>query len=369
MNQRITMLLTNSFFPDPRVYKEARYLISRGFKVTILCWYREDDVTLPEKEIVDGIEIIRFHIASKIGSGFKQIPAFFKYIKACRTYLKKNPCDFLHGHDLDGAITAFIARRDKTPIVFDMHEFYEDFAHGKALLRKILRFSTIIMIKKSIAAIRTNDLYLKKTYETIQDKLFLLKNFPDCHLVKPLPKTESSKFRIGYHGGVRNQVAEFTTLFESVKDMADVVVDIYGTGPDLPKLKKIASSYENVTIHGRFDGARRLSELYAQADIVFAGYRPNSDTREVQEMVKFFECIVTGTPMILTKVYTKMASEIEKFGFGLTCDTRNLDEVRDCVIKMKNDIIFRKKCSENEIRESSKYDWNQAVKILDKIYV
>ena len=368
MANQITMLLTNSFFPDPRVYKEARYLISRGFKVTILCWCREDDVVFHESEIVDGIEIIRFHIVSKIGSGLKQIPAFLKYIKACRSYLRRHPCDYLHGHDLDGAITALIARNQKVPIIFDMHEFYEDVGIGHELKRKILRTATIFMIKKSIAAIRTNDLYLRPPYKSIQQKLFLLKNLPDGNLIKRMPKTESSKFRVGYHGALRSQIIEFVTLFDAVKDENDVVVDVYGTGPDFPKLREIARNYSNVTLHGRFDGARELSELYANTDVEFAGYRPNSDTREEQEVVKFFECIVTGTPLILTEVYTKMKREIEEKGFGLTCDTRNVEEVRNCILKLKNDFEFRKQCSENEIRESFRYDWQEAVKVLSKIY-
>lgn len=368
MNKQITMLLTNSFFPDPRVYKEARYLISRGFKVTILCWYREDDVVLQEKEFVDGIEIIRFHIVSKIGSGLKQIPAFFKYIMACRNYLRKYPCNYLHGNDLDGAITALVARNHKVPIIFDMHEFYEDVGIGHDFKRKILRTATIFMIKKSKAAIRTNDLYLRYPYKVVQQKLFLLKNLPDSNLIKRIPKSESNKFRIGYHGAVRSQIIEFTTLFEAVKDMDDVVVDVFGTGPDLPRLKEIVRNYSNVTLHGRFDGARELSELYANTDVEFAGYRPNSDTREEQEVVKFFECILTGTPIILTSAYTKMKKEIDTYGFGLTCDTRNADDVRNCIVKMKDDVEFRHNCANAEVEQAYKYDWNEAVKVLDDIY-
>ena len=292
-----------------------------------------------------------------------------KYIKVCRNYLSTHPCDYLHGNDLDGAITAFIARKKKTPIVFDMHEFYEDVGSGHEAKRRMLRYATIFMIKRSIAAIRTNDLYFRPAYKSIQDKLFLLKNFPDRTLIKRLPKTSSEKFRIGYHGALRNQITEFSTLFDAVKNMDDVCVDIYGNGPDLEKLKQISRKYSNVTMHGRFDGARQLSQLYAQSDIVYAGYRPDLDIRDEQEMVKFFECILTGTPMILTKNYKKMAGEIEKQGFGLVCDTRNVSEVRECILKLKNDAEFRKQCSDNEIRESSKYDWGKAVKILDEIYM
>jgi len=368
MQKHIVMLLTNSFFPDPRVYKEALYLIKKNFKVTILCWYREDDVSLPLNEFVDGINVVRFHLISKLGSGYKQVPAFLKFIKKCHNFLRNNPCDYLHCNDLDGAVVGLLARVHKTPMVFDMHEFYEDVGLGHNFKRLMLRYATIFMIKKSVAAIRTNDLYLTPPYEGVVSKLFLLKNHPDRNLLKSLPKTNSHFFRIGYHGALRSQIPEFTTLFEAVKDMADVRVDVHGTGPDINELKRIAQNYSNVFLHGRFDGARQLSSMYADTDVEFAGYRPYSDTREEQEVVKFFECVVTGTPIILTSAYTKMKTEIENKGYGLTCDTRNVNSVRNAINQMKNNRVFLRECSCNELRYASMYDWNESVKILDRVY-
>lgn len=110
MSKQITMILTNEFNPDPRVYKEAVYFVARGFNVTILCWDRGIS-DLPEYEIKDGIEVIRFKIPSVYGSGFKQFGAFFKYILACRKYLKTHHCDYLHCNDLDGTIIEQFARR------------------------------------------------------------------------------------------------------------------------------------------------------------------------------------------------------------------------------------------------------------------
>ena len=41
------MLLTNGFDPDVRVYKEALYLVGRGFSVTVLCWDRDPPGATP----------------------------------------------------------------------------------------------------------------------------------------------------------------------------------------------------------------------------------------------------------------------------------------------------------------------------------
>ena len=38
---KVIMILTNSFDPDLRVYKEAQYIASKGYEVEILCCDRE----------------------------------------------------------------------------------------------------------------------------------------------------------------------------------------------------------------------------------------------------------------------------------------------------------------------------------------
>ena len=368
MSKRICMLLTNAFDPDVRVYKEAKYLVEKGCYVEILCWDRDSSVGYPTKEELDGIHIIRFRHDSQIGTGRKQLGAYFKFIKDCKKYCKRNKFDYFHCNDFDGAVVWRFLNHGKAKMIFDMHEYYEDVGKKSDLLRRLMRRATIYMIKKSEYSLYENDLYLRSPYKRIQNKLLELKNYPNSDLVRCIPKTESSVFRIGYHGGVRSQIPEFTTLFESVKGLKDVRVDIHGGGPDLPKLKELEKKYDNVHIHGPFNGTSELTGLYSNTDVVYAGYRPYSDTRECAEVVKFFECIITGTPIILTEAYTGMGNRINKYGLGITCDTLDVDSVREAVLKFKEDREFWNKCHENEIGIADQYDWKNEVKILDIAY-
>lgn len=365
MSTRITMLLTNGFDPDVRVYKEAVYLISRGFAVTILCWDRDPSMGYPEQETLNGIKVLRFRIPSVAGSGKKQLPAFHAYIRACRAYLKTHPCDYLHCNDIDGAITGYFARHGKTPMVFDMHEFYEC---GSAAKRRVWRFLTLFLLKRSVTALYENTVYLEAPYAAVRSKLYPLKNYPDSKLVRPLPKTESAVFRIGYHGAVRGQIPEFTALFEAVKDMPDVQVDINGGGPDLAQLRELEGQYPNVHIHGVFDGTAALTGLYETTDVLFAGYDPQVPNHQGDaEAVKFYEAIFTGTPMLMTRGIG-MGDKVERFGFGLTCDTRNPTEIRDALLQLKTDRKLWRACAQNELSHAHEYAWDTAVTVLDKIY-
>lgn len=368
MKKKVCMILTNAFEPDVRVYKEAVYLVSNGCQVEILCWDRDPSRGFKNREIIDGIKVIRFKRQSVAGTGYKQLGAYFGFVLDCMRYCRKRHFDYFHCNDFDGAVVWRFLRHGNSKMVFDMHEYYEDVGKGPEIERQIMRKATIYFIKKSKFALYENDLYLKKPYKRIQNRLLKLKNYPDSKLVKYKEKTQSEVFRVGYHGAVRVQIPEFTTLFEAVKDMPDVRVDVHGGGPDLPSLKRMQKRYKNVFVHGPFDGVKELTDLYAKTDIVYAGYRPYCNSKEYDEVVKYYECIITGTPIILTKGYTKMCNEIKHYGFGLVCDTLDVEEVKRTILKLKEDKEFWNCCHENELREALKYDWNNEVRILDVAY-
>ena len=358
------MILTNEFLPDVRVYKEAKYLISKGFEVRILCWQRNVNYSLPTQEVVDGIFVNRFVIESVPGSRLKQIRPFRLFIKNCKSFLKKHHCDYLHCNDIDGAIVGYLARRKRTPMVFDMHEYYEK---GNGVVRFFWRSLIIFLLKKSIAGIYENTAYLDRKYKKVKNKLFMLKNYPDSSLVKRMDKIKSDVFRIGYHGAVRSQVMFFSALFEAVKDMDDVRVDINGEGPDNPELMALAEKYNNVFIHGPFDGTKVLSQLYANTDVLFCGYNKNSlNYQGDAEVVKFYEAIFTGTPMIMTDGIG-MSKKVIDNGYGVVCDVTNPNDIKEAIVKLKNTEYWNE-CSEKEIANSNQYNWDSAVKILDSIY-
>lgn len=365
MKNKITMLLTNEYNPDVRVYKEATYLVSKGWEITILCWNRNPSNNLPGEETNAGIHIVRFPIPSRAGSGMRQLPAFLRYIKICKKYLKTHPCDFLHCHDIDGAITGYLARKNKTPMVFDMHEFYE---HGNRIVSCAWRKLTLFLLGKSKAAVTVGKQYLSLPYTKACSKIYLLPNYPDKNIIEALPKRESSVFRVCYNGAVRYQIPEFTALFEAMKDLPDVRVDINGGGTDLPILKELEHKYVNVHINGYFDGSKELSRLYADTDVLFCGYNVAIPNHKSEcEPVKFYEAIFTGTPMIVPRgMY--IGSKVKENCFGITCDTRNAAEIKAAVLKLKDDHAFWRICQKNELNNAYRYDWGEAVKVLDEIY-
>ena len=58
----------------------------------------------------------------------------------------------------------------------------------------------------------------------------------------------------------------------------------------------------------------------------------------------------------------------QKYGFGLTCDTRDPAAIREAIVRFKSDPALLRRCAENELRCAPQYDWKQAVHVLDTVY-
>lgn len=360
----IVMLLTNGFRPDVRVYKEAVYLVGLGHQVTILCWDKDAQSALPLKEMTDGIRVIRFRIPAVAGTGYRQIGAYLKYVRECRKYLVKYAADYVHCHDLDGMMAYKLSGIRKMPYVFDMHEFY---IQGNSIKKKLMHYLVGRMIRKSYYSLYENDGYLKIYPQKIIERLLPLKNYPGDYL-KRLEKTPSEKLRIAYLGCVRSQIPEFTALFEACKNMEDVRVDIYGGGIDLPALKELEKKYNNVSVHGAYDGIKESSVLYQNTDVLFCGYNPNNSNYQGDaEVVKFYEAIITGTPMIMTDGIG-MAEKVNANGFGVTADTRSVSSIRETVQELLSNRGILDMYSRKMLAAAPRYQWGEAVKVLETIY-
>lgn len=181
--KKVKMILTNSFDPDVRVYKEAKYLVAKGYDVEILCWDRENEYKDKDVEVIDGIRIKRFFPYARYGTGLKQLKAFYYFIIECREHLRNKKYDYLHCHDLDGVLAGYISRKNKSKIIFDMHEFYE--VQGKKQrIRSIIRFIVNFMQNKSNYIIYVNDLQTTVMKDSNKKKIIYIPNYPDAENYK-----------------------------------------------------------------------------------------------------------------------------------------------------------------------------------------
>ncbi len=360
---KINMILTNGFDPDIRVYKEAKYLVEQGHKVEIFCWDREQKYVEKQDSIVDGIRIIRYAIASQPGSGFRQLPAFFKFIKRCQKSLKSAEYDYLHCHDLDGMIVGYFAKNKTAKLIFDMHEYYESGRMEKFsfIIRPMVRFFQ----NKSYKIIAVNNTQTQNMREENIKKLVYLPNYPEKTILKNIEKTDSESMRITYSGYVRDYEA-LSALMMAAGNDSRFEVTINGDGGCYDQIELDAKHYNNVFVTGSFTHDQ-IADFYNNTDVSFCLYNNSDFNHKTAIATKFFESIMFLTPLLVAKD-TAMEEMCMKYNIGYGAyDT--VEGIRQALDYLYQNPALIEKFRENMKKIQFNFCWETAVKKLDEIYM
>ncbi len=359
-SKKVYMVLTNGFDPDVRVYKEAKYLVEKGFEVEILCWDRKGDYKEKTEEKIDGIKITRFEIPSIPGSGMKQIIPFLNFVKCVRKHLKDKEYGYLHCHDFDGIIVGICTKRvKKIKLIFDMHEIYDHYAYADNKIFNIV-FNKILNTVNYV--IYVNEKQIQNLTDNQKTKLIYLPNYPEKSTYTPIEKTKSSKPRINYIGSVRDYDS-LNNLMKIANECDEVVTGIYGTGVCIDKLKE-NNKNQKTKLYGKYDGIRDSGDIYRNTDILYCSYNPNISNWNNAYPVKLFEAIVTLTPIIVSK-NTVAGDFVLKNKIGEVIEYNNVESLKKAIFKVNNNYL-------NYIESLKKicdtYKWEEIVKNLKDIY-
>ena len=357
------MLLTNGFSPDLRVFKEAKYLTEKGNHVEILCWDRENRYIDKPIEQLGKIKIVRFFAQSKYGSGVKQIFKLLKFKKACKRYLKNVDYEYIHCHDLDGMLVGYLVHKHGDKLIFDMHEYYNSGSYAKVyfIVKRLLKF----LQNKSYKILYVNEKQLENIVEKNKSKLVYLPNYPEFSKFQKVAHKPDNYLRVTYAGYVRHLVS-MTNLILAGKKQSNVKISIHGSGDILEQLKKIAKDANNVELTGDYTHDQ-IVDFYSNADIVYIVYSKGNTNDENALPTKFFESIISGLPVIVSKD-SLLEKTVKKYDIGFSVDGTNLEEVEKLLTVLQNNREILEQKRKNVEKIKSKFIWEDVVKNLDTVY-
>lgn len=362
---KVIMILTNGFAPDLRVYKEAQYITSKGYEVEILCWDREAMFKKKPTEQYGNIKITRFFVKSKYGSGLKQIFKLLKFKKKCKKYLRKGKInyDYIHCHDLDGMLVGFLVHKKNDKLIFDMHEFYNSGSYAKIffIVKKLLGF----LQDKSYKIIHVNDKQIENMTEKNKEKLIYLPNYPEESKFDKVKHIQDSQLRVMYAGYVRH-LLPMTNLVKAGKKLKDIKIAIHGSGEIVDELRELAKGNENIELTGAYTHDK-ISSFYAKADLVYIVYNKGNPNDETALPTKFFEAIISGVPVIVSKE-SLLEKTVNEYDIGFSVDGTDEKEVEDLLIEIKNNRAILEQKRKNIEKIKNKFVWEDVVKNLDKVY-
>ena len=362
---KVIMILTNGFAPDLRVYKEAKYITGKGYEVEILCWDRESVYKDRPIEQFENIKIRRFFIDSKYGSGLKQIFKLIKFKKECKRYLKEEKViyDYIHCHDLDGMLVGYLIHKKNGKLVFDMHEFYNSGSYAKIffIVKRLLNF----LQNKSYKIIHVNDKQLEDISEKNKSKLIYLPNYPEESKFEKVEHISDNQLRVMYAGYVRHLVP-MTNLVKAGKKLKDIKISIHGSGEIVDELKVLADGSDNIRLTGAYTHDK-ISEFYANADLVYIVYNKGNPNDEAALPTKFFESIISGVPVVVSKD-SLLEKTVKKYDIGFSVDGTSEEEVENLLLEIQNNREILEKKRKNIEQIQDKFVWEDIVKNLDEIY-
>lgn len=368
---KILMLLSNGFDPDIRVKKEAESLSNLGHSVSIWCWDRSLSYLSQPDANVSNFFIRRFFFKSAYGSGFRQIGPLLKFYVSVWKMAHKGEFDAIHAHDFDTLFLGWLLKRKlRCRLVYDQHDlfdlyFYNRGGIGRFIASVITKVESKLLRKVDSHIVVTENMKRMPRMKNSVGRIYVINNAPLTNAFEGIVKKASDVLRISYIGSVN--------YYESIGQACSVIAEfpkeyvfyIHGRGLDVDLLRNEYGQFPNIRIMGEFS-YNDLPSLYENSDIAFAFYPTKIGTLSMPN--KFFESMITCTPMIVNKdsEFGKIVVN-NNWGFGFS-------EVnfKESLMKFLQTLLLsRAQLDEIKIKmrsARSTYSWEANEKILSGIY-
>jgi glycosyltransferase involved in cell wall biosynthesis len=319
MQQKVLIIVENLPVPfDTRVWKQAKALVSQGFKVMVIC-PKSKKFNEPY-QFLEGVHIYR-HPMPKEGHGplgyireyfwaffwesFLSLRIFFKHrfnvIQGC------NPPDTIF-------LIALFFKLFNVKYIFDHHdvnpELYEAKFNRKGFLYNFLVLLEQLTFKTCNVSMATNETYRQVAINRggmDPKKVFVVRNGPDLDTFRFVPPIASlkygKKYLVGYVGTMSVQEGLDILLqvanYIKEKGRADVHFTCVGGGPGLSELeimKKKMGLDHMVNFTGRIPD-KELLQVLSTADVCVNPDRPNT-MNNMSTMIKIMEYMALAKPIV-----------------------------------------------------------------------
>jgi len=241
------MILDGEFPPDDRVEKEAVSLIKAGNNVSLICL---NYGMQKESEEYYGISVKRIRInkklRNKIMATYLVLP-FYRYFwrKPIKKFIKHNPVDVIHIHDLPlSDIGINLKRSCNIKVVCDQHEYYSNWiintAHYNTSTEKIVKYlsdwqtyeaenlrkaDAIITVEEPLKEIYISEVGIR------EDKIVVLPNTPLASVFNPARRDTriDEKYRdkfVLFYAGHLDILRGINTIIDSLPLLRDHIPNL-----------------------------------------------------------------------------------------------------------------------------------------------
>jgi glycosyltransferase involved in cell wall biosynthesis len=374
---KVTMIVRNSVWYDPRVRRAAETAMEAGIDITVIGLKEEryeknriDELSFKTIIVDADLSLQRGDISiyKKIK---REIISNFKLIKAC---IKTNP-NVIHAHDLDALPIAYLAsKKTNAGIIFDSHEIFCENNRIRESKIKYTFWKMVehFLIKRVNSVVSVSNAAAKKLSEIYQIKEPVVvtnaaKKIPNSKLM--LKATE--KFEVLTHGKFYKGrgYETFVRTASLLSEYRDIKMILRGLGPLEKDLHKIA--YEsNVGGNLSFDPPVLVNEMVpyaARSHVGVAITEPININFTYTVSNKLFEYITAGLPVIMSDVPEHRYLN-EKYNFGIIMDENTPECLAKSILKLYENKSLYYTLAENAKQTAKVLNWESEFEKMLNLY-
>lgn len=350
---------------DVRIFeKECTSLARCGYDVTLLVADNKED------EERNNVHIRSAHLDVKSRLQRMTVATKRVYKMACAL-----DADVYHFHDPEFIPYGVKLIKRGKKVVFDSHENFVEAITDKhyipvmfrELLQKIFKryqkrnckkFSAIVSVDPEICAL----------YEQINEKIYMIPNFPIYKETEEQVKREANV--IAFAGGISEQW-NHKTVVAAITDLPQVKYNFCGAveGEYLDELKMMGNAGQ-INYLGRVSHKEAMNVLRsASMGVALCSYSKNSNgVKGTLGNTKLFEMMMSGLPIICTD-FEIWKGILEEYRFGICVNPYDADAVREAIAHLISSPQERLEMSEaGKLAVKEKYNWGTCEKNLKRVY-
>lgn len=372
LSNRVLMLLTNAYDPDPRVRQEALALTKMGCRVRVLAWDR--DRKSPRTECREGIEVERLFLSSRHGRGATQLLFYaLLYLKVLWRGLFQ-AFDVVHCHDLDTLPVGFVLGRAKRkPVVYDAHESFSDMLAGSVpkVIRRGLSRLEDVLIRRVDLLITVGEKLRKHFTERGAGRSVVVGNWKRSgEFARAERQNRELRNRLGIPEGALAVVCitqllrdrKIEELLAAAEESSSVYVIIGGNGVLKERVARAAAVNPRILYVG-FVAPEQIPDYTCAADAVYYGFDPANSNARFSAPNKLYEALAAGRPLI-TGDFGEIADVVREAGCGIVLPEYTAHNIRQAFAVLA-DPVRRETMSANARRFGrASFDWEKGEAIL-----
>ncbi len=304
---------------DRRVWQEARALRDAGYRVSVIC--PKGSGFPKSRETLEGIEVYRHWLWEASGPlGYfleYSVALAAQFLLALRVYARTrfrilqacNPPDTIF---LIGLFFKLFGVR----FIFDHHdlnpELYEAKFHRRDLGYKLVCWAERLTYRAARVSIATNESYREVAMTRggmTRERTFVVRSCPDLariRICQPQPELrEGRRHLVAYLGVMAHQdgldlLLESISILSKLRDCQDTLFVLIGSGPELPRLKEMASQ-KGLNNLVKFTGRLPDDHVALYFSTAAFGVAPDRYTpmNDKSTMNKIMEYMAFGLPVVL----------------------------------------------------------------------